>query len=117
MANGTIYEATAPLSGTDSKLYLPFYHFEGYNSGLALSNPSNTSTTITITALNKSGSVVLTDHFSIPAYGHVSFDLLGRYGASINNVRGSLYITSSSGWPCAGTSILAFWAPTPQFRS
>src|ERR1035441_10385151 len=97
MTNGQIYEATVPVSGTDSKLYLPFYHFEGYDSGVALANPSNTSTYVTIQALNNSGSVVVTDSIWIPAYGHIAFDLLSRY-PSLNNVRGSLYITSSSGY-------------------
>jgi len=102
MANGQIYEATVPLSGTDSKLYLPFYHFEGYDSGVALANPSNTSTYITLQALDNTGALVKTDGFYIPAYGHVSFDLLSRYPV-LNNVRGSLYITSSSGWlSCVG---------------
>jgi hypothetical protein len=102
MTNGQIYEATVPVSGTDSKLFLPFYHFEGYDSGVALANPSNSSTRVTIQALNNSGSVVVSDTIVLPAYGHTAFDLLSRY-PSLNNVRGSLYITSSSGYlSCVG---------------
>src|ERR1035438_5678632 len=85
------------FSGTDSKLYLPFYHFEGYDSGVALANPTNASTRITIQALNNVGSIILTDSSIVLAgYGHIAFDLLSRY-PSLNNVRGNLYITSSSG--------------------
>ena len=95
--NGQIYEATVPFSGTDSRLYLPFYHFEGYDSGVALANPTNASTRITIQALNNVGSIILTDSSIVLAgYGHIAFDLLSRY-PSLNNVRGNLYITSSSG--------------------
>jgi hypothetical protein len=97
MTNGQVYEATVPVSGTDSRLYLPFYHFEGYDSGVALANPSNTSTRVTIQALNSVGTVVVNDSIVLAGYGHIAFDLLSRY-PSLNNVRGSLYITSSSGY-------------------
>jgi hypothetical protein len=92
------YEATVPLSGTDSRLYLVYYHYDGYDSGIALANPSATSGTyVTVRALDNLGNTVLTDSsIYLPPLGHTSFALLSQY-PTLRNKRGNLYITSSSG--------------------
>jgi hypothetical protein len=92
-----VYEATVALSGSDFRLYLPYYHFKGYTSGVAISNPSLTrSTTVTLTALDNSGNSLFTDYISLPAGGHFAFSVTDRY-PQLNNLRGNLYMESSNG--------------------
>jgi hypothetical protein len=91
------YEATVPLSGSDYKLYLPYYHFDGYYSGVALANPSSSAgTTITLTGLDNQGNQLFVDNLYLPPLGHTSF-LLGNSYPQLTNQRGNMYITSSSG--------------------
>jgi hypothetical protein len=95
--NKPTYEATVPLSGSDYKLYLPYYHFDGYFSGVALANPSSTvGTTVTILGLDNLGVQLTSDTIYLAPLGHISFLVTDRY-AFLDNHRGNLYITSSSG--------------------
>jgi hypothetical protein len=92
------YEATVPLSGSDYKFYLAYYHFDGYRCGLALANPSLTSIAhITLTAVDNLGASLFTDRsIALAPGGHLSFDLAAQY-PRLNNTRGNLYVTSDSG--------------------
>jgi len=91
-----IYEATVALSGSDWKLYLPYYHYDGYTSGVAISNPSLVySTNVTLTAVDNSGNSLLTDTIYLPPGGHYAFSVTDRY-PQLNNRRGNLYLESSS---------------------
>lgn len=92
-----IFEATVALSGSDWKLYLPYYHFDGYTSGVAISNPSLLhSTNVTLTALDNNGVSLFSDSIYLPPGGHLAFSATDRY-PSLNNHRGNLYMESSSG--------------------
>ena len=91
-----VYEATVPLSGSDYKFYLAYYHFDGYVSGVALANPGTTSTVVSITALDNLGHIILQDSIPMGPLSHTSFVLTDRY-PQLNNTRGNLYVTSSNG--------------------
>ncbi len=96
-AGQVVSEATVPVSGTDSLLYLPFFNNGGYNTGIALANPSSSSTYIVIQAMDENGKMVVNDGITLPPYGHTAFTLASWYPA-LRNLAGNLYVQSSSGW-------------------
>jgi hypothetical protein len=95
--NQVQYEAAVPLSGSDSILYLAFWTFSGFESGIALANPNGSSTTIDLYAYDNLGNLLLHDRFALPPRGHTAFALASTY-SQLRNRRGTLYITSSSGY-------------------
>jgi len=111
--NQVQYEAAVPLSGSDSALYLAFWTFNGFESGIALANPADSSTTINLYAYDNLGNFLLQDHFVLPPLGHTAFAMGGTY-SQLRNRRGALYITSSNGYLSA---VGLRFAPTGSFTT
>jgi hypothetical protein len=77
---GVINEALVPLSAYNDTLFMmPFDNFEGFATGIALTNPaSNLSNQVTILAMDLAGSTISTETVTIPPNGHMSFVLSDR---------------------------------------
>jgi hypothetical protein len=106
-ASGAVSEGTTPLQTQfESKLDLPFDDTSGYNTDLAITNPTNSATTVTATFYDPNGNLL--GNYSVPlgAYGHTAFVFPNQFGVTANQ-QGIAQFTSSSGGNLAGVGLRA----------
>lgn len=94
-SNGTgTTEAIAPISISTANAYmLPFDNTNGYVTGVGLANNSAQTASVLATLRDPTGQTVSTGTILLPAWGHVSFEVNGRYPATAN-ATGTLELSS-----------------------
>ena len=100
-------EGTAPLDFNNaSDLILPYDETPGFDTGAAFVNLLNTgSASITATVRDDSGTQLgSTSTLSIPANGHLSFDVATQFPATVGK-RGTIELQDTSGGGIAGLGL------------
>lgn len=76
----TVQEAAVPLDTSRANAYVMWVeNVGGFTTGTALANVSNQAGNVAVTIRDASGVVVTQDSIALPAHGHTSFDVAGRY--------------------------------------
>jgi protocatechuate 3,4-dioxygenase beta subunit len=92
-------EAVVPLSTqTATQVSMVYDDTTGFTTGVALVNPGNTQTTLTITAYSATGTIIGTGNLTLPARSRTSVSLREISGlAGIGGTRGWVSINSTGG--------------------
>ena len=94
-AGGVINEGLVPMSGyDDTRFFMSFDNIEGFATGIALTNPAQTTNVVTIDALDLDGNEILRGQVTLPAGGHHSFVLADSF-PELEGRTGTLFISSA----------------------
>jgi hypothetical protein len=97
-ANGTASEGTVPLQGQfPSKIVLPYDNTAGFVTGVAISNLSTVSVTVTATIWDQNGFQLSVQSIALPGNGHTSFAFPDRLGVTAGKQGIVAFQSSGSG--------------------